>query len=495
MNKLSIKVANGLALDSILLTVTKLMTSLISILITKILAVKFSLYDYGVYSQALLIVSTATSLSIIGLADGVNYFYNSEKDITKKKSNANTVFSLQLIIGVICSLIIIFSRKRISAYFGNDVIGDICFIVAFMPMFSNFLSMFQVLYVSIGRAKTIAVRNFIVSLIKLLAVSFAAFVTRNIFTILVVSLATEFLQLVYFYLSFGKKQFYINPFKIDRNKLVEIAKYCLPLAVYILTNSLCRDIDKYVISFFTDTESIAIYSNSSKMLPFDMLTTSFATVMIPYITRCISNRKFDDCQRLYKDYLSFSYTTTWLIAFGAIICARNLMLILYDEKYIAGLYIFIVYIVVDMVRFANIAIVFRAKNKTFILMIYSIGMLLCNFVLNIILYRFMGMLGPAVATLIVTIAMNSIMLIQGSHLIETKVYKLINFKEMLFSVITMFGAGIISYFVKILIELYTENNIIIFVSAYGLYAAIVFLLNYRKVISLLKSINKVKTNE
>ena len=487
------KVGSGIATDSILLTVTKLMTSLISILITKILSVKFSLYEYGIYSQAMLIVSTASSLSILGLSDGVNYFYNGEKEEEKRERNVNTVFSLQLVIGLLCGIVIILIRNNISENFGNKDIGALSFIVALLPMFSNFLAMFQVLFVSTGRAKVIAIRNFVVSVIKLIAVSIAAFLTKNITTILIITLISECLQNVYFYFSFGKKQFFINPFSIERNKLTEIAKYCIPLAIYILTNSLCRDIDKYVVLYYTDTESIAIYTNASKILPFDMLTTSFATVMIPYITRCIAQKDFGKCQKLYKDYLSFSYTTTWLIAFGAIICAKDLMLILYDAKYIAGVGIFIVYIAVDMLRFANIAIIFRAKNKTFSLMMYSIGMLFCNFILNIVLLKMFGMIGPAIATLIVTLGMNLMMLIQGSHLIETKVHILINFKEMGIAVLGMLGAGCVSLVIKHYISPYISSHVIMFIIVYGTYAIIVFALNIKKVIRLLKSINRVKT--
>lgn len=69
--------------------------------------------------------------------------------------------------------------------------------------------------------------------------------------------------------------------------------FSIPMAIYVLTNSLTRDIDKYVISAFADTETLAIYTNASKILPFDMLTASLITVLIPIITRLINQKNME----------------------------------------------------------------------------------------------------------------------------------------------------------------------------------------------------------
>jgi len=490
-----LKLSGGMALDSVFLTATKLITSLISIVITKLLAVEFSLHDYGTYSQAMLVVTTATSLSILGLSDGVNFFYNGCENTQQRQKNVNTVFAIQCIVGLVCAAIVVGGSGIITAYFDNPMLKSLYVLIMFMPMLSNLLAMYQVLFVSIGKAKIIAVKNFVVSLVKLVAVALATLVTDSVVTIFAVTLVMSIAEIAYFWIYFGKKAFFVNPLKFEKEKIVEILKYCLPLAAYILANSLSRDIDKHTISFFTDTETLAIYTNASKVLPFDMLTSSFATVMIPFITRYIANDSYEKSKNLYKNYLSFSYVTTWLIAFGAIVCAEELMLILYDEKYISGKGIFIVYIIIDMLRFANVAIILRAKGKTKALMGYSFGMLAANLVLNIILFKLLGIIGPAIANLTVTFGMNLLMLIQGAGIIKSKIYELIDFKDMAKTIIGMLLAGAVALGVKYICANLSLSYIITFILAYGSYAIIVFVLNIKKVLRLFNNMNKIKMEE
>lgn len=482
----------GIAIDSIWLTVAKLMTSLISIVTSKVLAVEFSLTDYGTYSQGLLIVTTATSLSILGLTDGANLFFNGYKDEEQRQKNVNTVFCIQTVVGTLCAGIIAISSGVLTYYFNNPALTGVYAYIMFMPMLTNFVCMYQVLFVSIGKAKSIAVRNLFVSTIKLAAVVFAALVTKDIITVFIITLISDIAQVLYFSIIFGKSTFWINPFKIDKSKIKEILIFCLPLSVSILTNSLNRDIDKYAISFFTDTESLAIYTNAAKVLPFDMITTSFATVMVPIITKFVVNNQYEKSQNLYKQYLNFSYTTTWMIAFGAVVCSKELMLILYDEKYLTGLGIFIVYILVDMIRFANVSLILTAKRKTKELMVYSIVTLALNFVLNIIFFKLFGLIGPAIATLVVTFGMNCVMLLRGSQIIHSKITQIIDFKDMLKLIVQMLVAAAVAIVIKHFCSSAELNYIITFVLSYGTYAVIIGLLNFKKVLRLFKEINKVK---
>ena len=222
-----LKLSGGMALDSVFLTATKLITSLISIVITKLLAVEFSLHDYGTYSQAMLIVTTATSLSILGLSDGVNFFYNGCEDKKQRQRNVNTVFAIQCIAGLVCAGVIIGFSGIITAYFDNPQLKGLYIFVMLMPMLTNLLAMYQVLFVSIGKAKIIAINNFVVSLAKLGAVAIATLITDSVATIFAVTLITSIAEIAYFWIYFGKKAFFVNPIKLEKEKIVEVLKYCL----------------------------------------------------------------------------------------------------------------------------------------------------------------------------------------------------------------------------------------------------------------------------
>ena len=164
----------------------------------------------------------------------------------------------------------------------------------------------------------------------------------------------------------------------------------------------------------TDTETLAVYTNASKQLPFDILVTSFCTVLVPYITRYISEQKKQQAATLYKSFLEIGYISTGILCGAALAAAPQLMMLLYSNKYIDGLWIFIIYIFVDLFRFANITLILSAAGKTRTLMFLGVGSLMFNAVLNVLLYQWLGLIGPAVATLLVTVATGVIMLALGA---------------------------------------------------------------------------------
>lgn len=486
------KIGNGVATNSVLLMSVQVITTLLGLIVTKLLSVNFSLKEYGTYSQALLITTTATNLSILGLTNATNYFYNRTQMESQQKSYLSTIFFIQYISGFICALIIIIFRYYISNYFCNEELPNVLLIVAFTPIMTNLIAMYQTLFVSIGEAKKIAVRNFIVSTIRLISVFIACFVTNNITTVLIAILLMDVAQLVCFSTMFKKDKYSIDIWKIDFNLVKEILTFSIPMAIYVLFNSLSRDIDKYVVSAFSNTETLAIYTNAAKVLPFDMLTTSLITVLIPIVTRYINQQKYHDAQNVFKLYLRIGYLLTCIFVGGAIAHAKYLMLFLYDVKYLSGILIFIIYLMIDMIRFANVTTILSGAGKSNILMKISIFALISNFILNIIGYKFLGILGPAVVTLILTIVMTIILLFYGSREIKTTIFMLFDFKEIGIVGVEIIIFGILAHFFAQILEIYNVPIFLIIILSYGSYLMVLLILNRKRIIDCFKKLNTYK---
>lgn len=486
------KYIHGTAADSIVLTFVKVVTAVLGLAVTKLMAVNFSLTEYGTYSQGMLIVTTATSLSIFGLTNAVNYYYNAKADEKEKEAYVSTIFTLQYIIGLVVASIIIIGNIPIIKYFNNESLKNVIFFAAWLPLMNNLLHMLQVLFVSVGKAKLIAVRNFVLSVLRLIVVAIACYLVKNIVFIFILTLCLDIIQILYFTISFEKIKFKISVRKFNKSYLKPILIFSIPMAVYVLTNELSRDIDKYIISFFSDTETLGIYSNAAKVLPFDMITASFFTVLVPIITRQVSARNNEEAKNTFKSYLRLGYLTTWIIVSGVIVNAKEAMLFLYDDKYISGLPVFIVYLVVDMIKFASTPLILTAKGKTKTLMICSISALAVNFVLNILGYKLFGIIGPAVVTFIVTFGLIIALLILGAREIKCSVFAFFDFKEMLLIIAEMLSVGTACYFLKGLLYRYISSYFIVMAITFCLYFAVVFGLNFKKLLSCLKNIGKLK---
>ena len=491
MNSLSNRF-KGAASDSILLTFVRVITAVLGLLVTKLLSIHFSLHEYGTYSQAMLIVTTATSISILGLTNAVNYFYNAASDEKNKERYVGTIFTIQYIVGVLCAVIILAGQIPLVKYFKNEDLKKVLIFAAWLPMLQNLIPMLQVLFVSIGRAKLIAVRNFVISVARLCIVLVACYVTKSIRTIFIILLILDIAQVVYFMCAFKRSNFCISIKKFDRKLLNPVLSFSIPMAIYVLTNELVRDIDKYVISFFSDTSTLAIYTNAAKLLPFDLITQSFITVLVPIVTRQIAAKSYKDAQLTFKAYLRLGYVATWIVAFGVVVNAKEAMLFLYDPKYLPGLSVFVIYLFVDMIKFANTSLILTAKGKSKVLMICSLSALATNFVLNIILFKFFGILGPAIATLIVTFILVTVLIGLGGKEIQASIFNLFDWKEMIIVAVEMLVVGAVCFLFKGVLYSVIDSSVVILIVTYLIYILIMLFLNRKRILDCLRTINRMK---
>ena len=132
-------------------------------------------------------------------------------------------------------------------WWGGGFQWTLIYIVAFLPLLQNLIPMLQVLFVSVGRAKLIAVRNLIISLARLVAVIIACYVTKDIILIFYVLLVLDIGQIIFFMVSFARLKYSIRIKHTCFKYMKPILAFSIPMAVYLLTNSLSRDLDKYVI--------------------------------------------------------------------------------------------------------------------------------------------------------------------------------------------------------------------------------------------------------
>lgn len=483
---------NGAATDSISLIFVKIITAMLGIVTTKIMSTQLSLTDYGTYSQGMLIVTTAANFSILGLTDATSFFYNSSKNTLEKEKYIGTIFGIQCIIGSIVALIIILFNPFIIHYFKNEEIQNIIYIVAILPMTTNLLPMLQVLFISTGKARLIAARNFIVSLCRLTFVTIACYFTNNLLLLFLLIWILDVVQVIYFYYILNKNKIRIKIQTFDRKIIKRIFNFSIPMAITVFTTSFSRDIDKYVISYFTDTDTLALYSNAAKNLPFDMIATSFLTVLIPIVTRQLTNSDFNKAQILLKSYLRIGYLSTFPFVIGAIVNAKSMMIFLYDEKYLPALSIFVIYLFSDMVRFANTALILSAKGRTKLLMVCSIVSLLVNAVLNVVAYNIFGLVGPAITTLLVNIGLTIAYLLFSARELNTRLVNLFNTKEIIIILAETLIIGFGGVLLRDCLSGLISARIVVLIITYCTIIISFMAINYKRIIECLKTINTLK---
>lgn len=485
----------GATWDSMFLTIVKFVTMLTVIVQTKILSVGLSLTNYGTYSQAMVVVSLSTSILLLGLGDAINFFYNnssSENTIEKKKRIIATVFFIEMLAGGILATSLILCRHGIAMYFSNPELAVVVLIIAIQPMLDNMIYFYQVLFVSSGKAKVIAIRNLVVSICKLLAITIAVMIFSSVRIIFLFIILLNVLQLIVFFVFFSKDGFFINPFKADLKYVKPILLYGIPMGIFTITTALTRDIDKLIIGYMSDTETVAIYSNCSRLLPLDIIVASFATVLMPYIMKYISANKNSISINLFKNYLCIGYYSVWTLGTAILLVTNQAICFLYSPIYLQGKSIFVIYIIDSMVKFASMHLILTASGNSKYLMKCSMVSLTANLVLNIGLYKLIGVSGPALATLIVTIVYTFVVLSKSKNILGAKWKEIFNFKEITIFLIGLVSVGVIFFaFNQFLLKKGMQIYVAMMITMFG-FGIVILILYLGKIKNVLMSINRMK---
>ncbi len=427
MKNESIKGTSG---DALSLTAVKLVTTVLGLAVTRLLSEYLSVHDYGTYTQVLLVVSTVTSMTILGMMDGVNFFHSSVPDASKRENYISTIFALQAVIGLIAGMIVMLASSLICGYFENPKLASLLYFGAVLPVLQNILGMVQILLVSVGKAKILALRNLLVSLFRLAMIVLVLQTVRSVVVVLTTTLILDVLQIVLFTWILKKCKCGIHIKQVDPKLIGRIMSYCAPMAIFVVVNTLNRDLDKYLIALWTDTQTLAVYANASKVLPFDILMASFCTVLLPQITKCIARRDLQNARKLYRLFLQISYTGTGILCCAALAASPQVMEVLYSSKYEDGLSVFCLYILVDLLRFTNITMILSATGRTMKLMVLGLGSLMANAILNVLLFNSMGIMGPALATVIITFVSGLLLLYFGAKELDTTIGNLFNTRHL-----------------------------------------------------------------
>ena len=495
MNRISSRInkifrAKGTSVDALWLTIVRLITMVLGLICIKIISVYFSLEEYGLYAQAILIISTTCSFSILGMTDAVNYFYNTNLEQTgSKEQYLATIYGLQTAIGIIAGFAILLGGNFLVNYFKNPQLFAAIGWIAFQPLLQNYIPMLQVLYISVGRAKSIAIVNLFLSVIRLIIFITASLYTHSIVTILALTLICDIAQVLYFVIDLHKHSVIIKIQKFSRQLCWPILAYAVPMAAFVIINSLLRDTDKWIIGYFSNSEELAIYTNCSRLLPFDILTASFFTVLVPIATKYIKQNK-PKVKQVYGDYLNIGLILTSILVGLAIWLSKDLLLCLYDKKYLPGLGVFIVYLFVDLSRFANVTLLYSSSGNAKKLLLIVFVSFILNLVLAVIFYKIIGLLGPALATLLTTLFSYGMYILGGSKILEFPLLKLLDYKSFGVVVVEVCIIGYIALTIGTQ-YMYNFNPIERFLILYLPAVGIVGMLNFKKIITLLKSINSI----
>ena len=391
---------DGNSTDALLLSAVKIVTTLVGIVSTMILSRALSLLEYGTYSQGNLVISLTTSITVLGLTDASNFFFN-RPDFGKKY--VSNIVLIEIIIGFCAAIVILTCREIIGDYFNNNDVSNLVTFLALRPLVNNLLASLQVLMVSLGRSKMLAMRNLAFSIVKVCIILIVAFVYRSLPLIFTAYLLVDVLNVVWFYFTYRHLAGKVRITDIDIGIIKNILIFSLPMAASIMLSTCSREIAKLIVGALENTETYAVFSNCSAQLPLDFISASFVTVLMPVLTRRIGDHANISAVKLYSKYLQIGYLLVWPFAFSLMLIPRECVTILYGEQYSIGDSVFFLYLFSYVTTFFSSTLVLTALGYTKTIMGITAASLALNSVLSYIGCSVFGVIGTAFVSVIVNI--------------------------------------------------------------------------------------------
>ena len=434
-----------LLLNSSFLSFIKVITTAVGMVQSIILAHTLSTNDYALFSQSSVLIGTIGGITAFGFADAIIYFSGiSKEDNQKRQSFVSTIFLLECIFCFAAGLIVFFLKKPIGQLFNNSKLSSVIFLISFFPLLVNASNCLNQLLFTEKKIKSIGIGNLFFSSFSLAIVLLAVNYSSPVFLYLVLEIVFYLIYIVYLVFCYlREKKRFVRLVGISKKSIKVVLSYAIPLGVAIFSTTLLKELDKIIISNQCSTFDYATYAAVSKQLPVTFFSAALAAQLVPALASCRGTGNKKGMIQSLRIYYLFGFVSALVLGLGVFSVSRQSLIFLYSEKYVGGIWVFIIYILVDIVSFAYPGMLLTISGRSKELLVHSLIMLIINVGLNIVFLKLFGIIGPALATLIVQMGGLIVQTFRGLKINSLFVSDCIPFKDILSCIIICLPATVV----------------------------------------------------
>lgn len=387
--------------DKIKLVVGSSLLGDVFLFLTKVLFVRLaSLVVYGLYRQVLLVLSLAVSIFQGGLPKSVYYFFPTLKG-TKRRKFVTQSLGLLFASGMLVWLgLYFFSGIIAKGYFHQPELGSYIRIIAWWAPFFLAYALFNPLLISSGKEELASGISITESMISNLGVVLIYFFTRRLDMTLWYLVAVgivRFSFMMYYFWSRGL----LGGLQIDRKLIKQQMGHALPLTFSKLARTWASNMDRLLISFFLSAGQFAIYSIGASSLPFvNSVTHTVNRVLMPRYVALLQQGQLDGFRCLWHKAIGKTARVIFPVFVFLFIMAGPLIRGLYSARYVSSVNIFRIYLLSIPLYFTGYEVVLRAVNRTGVILRYTLLFVVANLLISLLLFKLLGMPGPALGTVI-----------------------------------------------------------------------------------------------
>ena len=214
--------------------------------------------------------------------------------------------------------------------------------------------------------------------------------------------------------------------KISIKFIKEFAIFALPLALSILIGGGAKYFDNFLVSNKFGEATLAIFRYGAREIPFiTLIAISFGNAFTP---------RFSDTSNISQTLVDFKKGVTRLmhylfpITILILLTSKFIYPFVFNQDFSRSSSVFNIYIMIIVIRFVLADFILIGLKSTKIILKSSIFQLIINICLSILLIKFYGIMGVAIATVISYIFNQTFLIyyLNKNHKIKLKDYLNIN---------------------------------------------------------------------
>lgn len=374
------------------------------ILTTVILARILTKEDLGTYKQVFLVSSLIVPVFAAGVPAGIFYFLPRLKNDKDKKIFISRSISLLVLLGLALGAVVSTSAFWVPKIMHNARLAPLLAIFGLYAFGHLAVSFFEPMLVIYNKLKALFVYPIAYGILSFITVVGLAILFEGNLKIIVTGVSLLSLGFFILVLIVTKKFLPLKKiFSFNFESYKSQLAYGVPLGLTSIVGLIAWEFDKLIVSVNFPPELYAVYVLGAIEIPFiRMIRSSVNKVILPEMSKVYAEGNLKELVRLWHSSIRKISLIILPIFVITMIFSHEIITLLYSEKFAFSVPYFRIYLLLLIVRVASYGIILQAIGKTRENLKGSIFFFIANGILNIVLVTTLGLIGPAIATVLAT---------------------------------------------------------------------------------------------
>jgi O-antigen/teichoic acid export membrane protein len=378
----------GLISRTTILTASRLSNFAIHLFSPLLLVRILDVAGYGQYQEFMIYAVLLTTLCAFAVDSSLTYFLPRFPE--REQAFVSQTSVITLVISTLCLSTLLLAKPLILQLASYDFVAPLS---AYVFFFVN-LNWLEYYWIAKRQPRIVLYYSAARLTLRISVLLLVAYATRDVLAIVWSMVAVEVFRVLLVLVYFARQGIFVGDLR--RSEVMEQLSFAAPLGAAALVQNAGRSIGKIFISSALGPAALAYYATGSYLQPMvRVMRSGIEDAVYPELVR--AHNEPGAALRLWQRVNVLNCVMFFPVFVLLVYYAEQIVTTLFTGTYRPAVPIFQVFAFFLLRRCFNTDLLLRTKGRTGFMLRGTIGALTANILLILLLSRYMGMIGPAIA--------------------------------------------------------------------------------------------------